>query len=68
LGTKAFQEGVDLAKLAADYQAITGRTFPAPVPGPTPTPTPGSDPLHDLAGILRQFISSVEAWLKAHNL
>ena len=45
LGSKAFQEGVDLGALAADYQALTGRTLPlpggAPIPmPPVPTPTP----------------------------
>lgn len=40
LGTKAFQQGIDLTALAADYKALTGRDFPVPVPTPSPTPTP----------------------------
>lgn len=41
LGTKAFQENIDLTALAADYQALTGRPFPAVTPTPTPpAPTP----------------------------
>jgi len=43
LGSKAFIEGVDLAALAADYKALTGRTFPAPQPTPQP-PTPAPSP------------------------
>ena len=44
----AFQQGVDVAQLAADYEALTGRPFPVqptpepPAPGPQPVPpTPG---------------------------
>lgn len=40
----AFQEGVDLAALAADYTALTGKPFPAVVPTPTPVPTPPPSP------------------------
>lgn len=43
LGSKAFQQGVNLSALASDYEALTGRPFPvvpAPTPGPTPTPVP----------------------------
>lgn len=40
----AFQQGVDLAALAAAYKALTGKTLPVPVPPtpvpPTPTPEP----------------------------
>jgi C1A family cysteine protease len=35
--------------------------------GPTPTPTP-TDPLHELAALLRQFVSDVSGWLTRHNL
>jgi hypothetical protein len=43
LGTEAFQEGVDLETLAADYLALTGRelVIPDPIPPiPPPPPTP----------------------------
>lgn len=51
----AFLDGIDLAALAADYTALTGKPFPAlvppapapvptPPPSPTPSPTPGLDP------------------------
>jgi hypothetical protein len=39
----AFLAGIDLAALAADYTALTGRPFPAVVP-PTPTPPPAPAP------------------------
>lgn len=44
LGTKQFQEGIDGAKLAADYKALTGRDFPVPTPTPAPKPAPGPTP------------------------
>ena len=44
LGTKEFQEGVNVAELAADYQAITGSAFPVPVPAPAPVPAPSPTP------------------------
>ena len=44
LGTREFMEGIDLAQLAADYQDITGRPFPAPVPAPAPPPAPSPTP------------------------
>lgn len=47
----AFLDGVDLAALAADYTALTGKPFPAvvppsptPVPSPPPSPAPTPDP------------------------
>ncbi|SEC05058.1 hypothetical protein SAMN04490357_1054 [Streptomyces misionensis] len=44
LSHPAFLQGVDLNALAADYQAITGKPFPAVIPPqPTPTPTPAPD-------------------------
>lgn len=46
LGTVAFQQGVDVSALAADYQALTGQKFPVaptpPTPPPSPTPVPAS--------------------------
>jgi hypothetical protein len=40
LGSRAFLEGVDVAQLAADFLALTGKTLPIPVPAPVPAPTP----------------------------
>lgn len=39
LGTQEFADGVDMARLAADYEQLTGRAFPA-LPGEEPTPEP----------------------------
>jgi hypothetical protein len=58
LTDKTFLEGVDLATLAADYEALTGRDFPAPVtPAPQPTLDPNTD---DLAGCLGTIISAAQ--------
>lgn len=40
LNGKAFQKGVDVAALAAEYKLLTGKTLPVPTPTPTPTPVP----------------------------
>lgn len=73
VGSSAFIEGVDQAKLAADFKALTGRDFPvpepaptpeppAPTPQPTPGPTPEPVPVPDeadvkLAKVLHQFVA-----------
>lgn len=44
LGSREFIEGVDLATLAADYKAITGKDLPVPTPPAPPSP-PGPPPL-----------------------
>lgn len=73
LSHPAFLDGVDLAALAADYEAITGRPFPAvvppapgpvpsPPPSPTPAPAPGLDP-H-----LVQAWQSMKAWAHDNNV
>ena len=59
-----FLEGVDLQALAADYEALTGREWPAPIPAPPPSP----DPLAALAELLKQFVADVNAWLHSHGL
>lgn len=47
----AFQRGVDLHKLAADYKQLTGRDFPMTSPDPQPDtppePAPAPDPAPD---------------------
>jgi hypothetical protein len=71
LGSRTFQDSISLAVLAADYKELTGRDFPVPPPVPpvpAPDPKPGSDPLHELAAVLRQFILGIEGWLKQHGL
>lgn len=76
LGSKAFQEGVDLAHLAEDYTALTGRPFPV-VPGPTPAPDAADTALADAVRVWayarhsranRLAALAVQAWLKAKNL
>lgn len=63
LGTKAFQQGVDLAALAADYQALTGDVLPVPVPPtPTPTPTPTPVPGPSILQVIWDFL--VALWHK----
>lgn len=61
LGSKAFMQGVDLAQLAADYQALTGKVLPVPVP-PTPTPTPTPTPAP--SGLLAIIIAFLQWLLK----
>lgn len=80
----AFQEGVDLAALAADYTAITGKPFPAvtppqpgPVPSPLPVPTPSPvDPrLVQAAALIDQAAAAndqakalMQAWAHDNNV
>jgi len=63
----AFQEGVDLAALAADYTALTGRSFPVPEPVPEPpAPTPAPVPVPPApqpADLDRQLGDALRAWL-----
>lgn len=65
----AFLDGVDLAALAADYTALTGRPFPAvvppvpaPVPSPPPSPTPAADPR------LVEALDLMQAWALDNNV
>lgn len=66
-----FLDGVDLAVLAADYEALTGRTFPAvppapvPVPVPSPPPSPTPSPGPGLDSRLVQAFDLMKAW--AHD-
>lgn len=63
-----FLAGVDLAALAADYQEITGKPFPAtvnpqPAPVPQPAPAPANPPAPP-AGMVKWFEEFL-AWLKS---
>ena len=64
LGSKDFLAGLDMTQLAADYQAITGRAFPAPVTPPKPAPPApapgGTDILAELVAKLEELL----AWLR----
>jgi hypothetical protein len=65
LGTTEFQQGVDLAQLAADYEALTGHEFPGqpqPSPGPVPVPAP---PVVDPAD--RALVAALVPWLNERH-
>jgi hypothetical protein len=67
----AFQDGVDLEALAADYEALTGKKFPAvtPVPSPPPSPTPSPDPrLVQAATLALQLNGLMQAWAIDNNV
>jgi hypothetical protein len=58
LGSKAFQQGIDVFELATAYKDITGRSFPIvtpPAPTPVPSPTPSGPP------------QTVVDWANAHH-
>ncbi|ETK36107.1 hypothetical protein MPTA5024_10810 [Microbispora sp. ATCC PTA-5024] len=59
LGARAFQEGVDQVALAAAYEELTGRPFPAPVTPPAP-PTP--------VGADQALAQAMRSWLSAKGL
>lgn len=66
-------QGLDLYALGEDLHELTGQPNPFPKPQPpAPTPTPPgpapADPLHELAAMFRQWISSIESWLSKHGL
>lgn len=58
----AFQEGVDVTALAADFTALTGKPFPVVEPSPTPTPNP--QPVDDPDGTLA---SAARGWVSEHH-
>jgi hypothetical protein len=76
LGSRQFQQGVNLEQLAADYKSLTGRDLPIPEPTPTPQPPPdpGAAPFLDCppelaARIVRSATRAhltVPEWLRHH--
>jgi hypothetical protein len=68
LGSKEFLAGVDMTALAADYQEITGKPFPASVnPAPSPFPVPPA-PVSPTGNIFAEVVEKLEAlltWLKS---
>ena len=61
LGQASFLAGVDLAALAADYEALTGKTAPfGPNPAPNPAPEPPVDPETALEALAEELV----AWMK----
>ena len=79
-GSLAFMSGVDIATLAADFRALTGRTLPVPAPAPAPAPTTLDPADMALADAVRAWASArhagstslaakaVQVWLKAKGL
>jgi hypothetical protein len=80
LGSTAFQQGVDLAILAADYKALTGREFPVqPIPRPGPGPGRVPDAAdRALASVAKKFLTghaghrsmglALQRWMAARGL
>lgn len=58
-------EGVDLYSLGAEFATLTGEAnpFPAPAPSPLPKPPAPQSPVHELANLVREAASVVEAEL-----
>lgn len=65
LGTTQFIEGIDQAKVAAYFKELTGKDWPV---APTPTPPAPSDPLSELAALLKKLMADIGTWLKNHGL
>lgn len=64
LGSKTFQQGVNVAQLGASYTALTGRPFPGGIPGPSPTPEPPA-PAVDPAD--EALVATLGPWLSEHH-
>ena len=77
LGSETFLAGMDMQTLAADYQEITGKPFPAsvtppkpappeppaPVPPAPPAPVPPQNVLQALIADLEKLIAMIRGWL-----
>lgn len=67
LGTRSFQQGVNVTALADSFTQLTGRPFPHfdppnPIPVPVPTPAPVVDPTNVTA---EQLDTALTNWLHA---
>lgn len=60
LSHPAFQAGIDLALLAAEYTALTGKVLPVPAPSPVPSPGP-------VAPADRDLWAAVGGWVAGHH-
>jgi hypothetical protein len=58
----AFQQGVDLAALAAAYEALTGRPFPV-TPTPKPVPVPPVPAPGPVGGADQTLAAAARTWL-----
>jgi hypothetical protein len=68
LGSKDFLAGVNMTQLAADYQEITGKPWPAsvtPVPPPVPAPSPAPVPPENLVTELVDGLEKFLKWLRS---
>jgi hypothetical protein len=66
----AFLDGIDLAALAADYTALTGKPFPAVVP-PAPTPVPSPPPSPTPSPVDPRLVEALDlmtAWAHDNNV
>lgn len=61
LGNRQFLDGVDLARLAADYEQLTGRPFPSLTP---PTAPPAPDAPGEFEAALATFVAAAQRWLE----
>lgn len=80
LGTVEFLTGVDVAALAAEYEQLTGRQFPAPLPVPPVPPSPAEQADELFAEVLRPWVAerhvaqnhrvavAAKAWLAGKGL
>ena len=64
LGSKEFLAGVNMTQLAADYQEITGRAFPASVTPPKPAPPAPAPASPDFIAELVAKLEELLAWLR----
>jgi len=63
LGSKAFQQGVDVAKLAAAYEDLTGDRLPVP-----PTPTPPAPDSGTTFRLTAPVAAAVGRWAARHQI
>lgn len=67
----AFQRGVNLDALAADYKALTGRDFPVseqPVdPTPAPAPEPQADPVNSFVQNVDQLAQQLASQISSQS-
>ena len=64
---RAYLSWDDFGRLLKEQGDVTV-FVPLSQPAPTPTPPAPSDPLTELADVLKKFITSIEGWFKSHGL
>lgn len=63
---RAYLSWDDFGRLLGEDGDVTVFT-PASQPAPTPTPPEPSDPLSELAALLKQLLDGIGTWLKSHG-